>query len=137
MSAPLSRRPPPEVEEKLKEYKAVEAEIQSLFSKKQLILSQLNENTLVQGEFGMIHSEDAKIFKLVGPVLIPVDFDEAKENVKKRLEFIEAEIKKVEGQIEAKQEELNQRGGQIQELQQKMQAEAASAARAVIADGLA
>ena len=129
-----SQRPPPEIEEKVKEYKNIEADVQSLFGKKQQVLAQLNENTLVQGELGMITEEKPKIFKLVGPVLIPVDFEEAKENVSKRLEFIESEIKKVEAQIDSKQTELNERGNQIQQLQQKMQEEAAIAARAIVAD---
>ena len=34
--------------------------------------------------------------KLVGPVLMSIDLDEAKENVSKRLEFIQAEIIKID-----------------------------------------
>ena len=45
-------------------------------------------------------TEENKVFKLVGPALVPVDLQEARMNVGKRLEFIEAEIKKVDGQIE-------------------------------------
>lgn len=37
--------------------------------------------------------------KLVGPILIPVELDEAKENVGKRLEFIESEVQKIEAAI--------------------------------------
>ena len=40
--------------------------------------------------------DDSKIYKLVGPVLLKVDSDEAKENVQKRIEFIEKELKKIE-----------------------------------------
>ena len=127
-------RPPPEIEEKLKEYKVIEAEVQELFSKKQAILAQLNENTLVQGELDMITDEDSKVYKLVGPLLVRVEHEEAKQNVKKRLEFIEGEVKKIEGLIDAKQSELNEKGKSIQETQQRMQAEAAEAAKAVAAE---
>lgn len=41
----------------------------------------------------------SKVFKLVGPILLTVDLDEAKENVGKRLEFIEAEVHKVDASI--------------------------------------
>lgn len=41
----------------------------------------------------------SKVFKLVGPILLTVDLDEAKENVGKRLEFIEAEVHKVDATI--------------------------------------
>ena len=40
-----------------------------------------------------------KVYKLVGPVLLSVELDESKENVSKRLEFIEAEIKKLDNGI--------------------------------------
>ncbi len=41
----------------------------------------------------------APVYKLVGPVLVDVELDEARENVKKRLEFIEAEIQKLDNSI--------------------------------------
>ena len=59
--------------------------------------------------------------KTVGPVLLPVDFEEAKENVSKRLEFIENEIKKVEARIDSKQSELGEKGQEIQNIQMRMQ----------------
>jgi prefoldin beta subunit len=43
--------------------------------------------------------EGSNVYKLVGPVLISVDLQEAKENVNKRLQFIEGEVSKVEGSI--------------------------------------
>jgi chaperonin cofactor prefoldin len=42
---------------------------------------------------------DEKVYKLVGPVLMSVDLDESRENVGKRLEFIETEIKKIDSAI--------------------------------------
>ncbi len=35
---------------------------------------------------------DAPVFKLVGPVLMRQDLDEAKQNVAKRIEFIRGEM---------------------------------------------
>lgn len=40
--------------------------------------------------------ENSKVYKLVGPVLMAVDLDEAKMNVAKRIEFIEGELKKID-----------------------------------------
>lgn len=37
-------------------------------------------------------SDGAKVFKLIGPVLLKQDVDEAKANVNKRLEFINNEL---------------------------------------------
>lgn len=134
MSTAVGPRPPPELEEKMKEYKLIESDLQTLFSQKQTILAQLNENTLVQGELGMIKTEEAKVYKLIGPVLVPVDFEDAKQNVAKRLEFIEGEVKKIEGLTDTKQEALSEMSKIIQQMQQKMAADATAEARAVAAN---
>ena len=42
---------------------------------------------------------DSQVMKLVGPILITVDLEEARENVGKRLEFIEAEVHKIDAAI--------------------------------------
>ena len=44
----------------------------------------------------MIDGVDSKVYKLVGPLLVKVDADEAKSNVEKRLEFIQGDIAKIE-----------------------------------------
>lgn len=75
--------------------------------------------------------EDAKVFKLVGPVLMTIEIDEAKQNVDKRLQFIEAELKKFDVSITAKQKEQTALGDEIAKIQQEMQAGAAAAAQQV------
>ena len=78
--------PGSEVEIKLKAWKGIDAEIQQLFSQKQQALSQFNENTLVKGELDLISKEDdtsSTVFKLIGPILVTVDLEGAKENVAK------------------------------------------------------
>ena len=98
--------------------------------------------------------DDSKIYKLVGPVLLKVDSDEAKENVQKRIEFIEKELKKIEeltgtmrvlmfyslsaswltlySYTETKQKEQNLLGNEIAEYQQQMQMDAAAAVNKAI-----
>lgn len=68
------------VDEKLKIYRSLQADVQKLYVQKQQSLSQLNENILVKGELDLL-SEDSKVFKLVGPVLLNVELEEAKDNV--------------------------------------------------------
>eukprot|EP01035_Chromulina_nebulosa_P021729 gene21729-28122_t len=118
------------VDEKLARYKALQSDMQLLYVQKQKILSQLNENTLVKGELDLL-DEESNVFKLVGPVLMNVDLHDAKENVNKRLEFIDGEISKVEKAIAEKQKDAETLGDEIAEEQQKMQAEAAQAARSI------
>jgi len=122
-----------EVEDKLKAYRALQGEIQVIIGRKSQTLSQFNENTLVKGELDLL-TEGSRVMKLVGPVLMSVELEEAKENVGKRLEFIEGEVQKLDSSIEQKEKELSAMGDEIASLQQKMQAEAAAAARQVAAD---
>lgn len=50
-----------------------------------------NENDMVLQEFKML-ADDANVYKLVGPILAKQDLDECKNNVQKRIEFIDKEI---------------------------------------------
>ncbi len=43
--------------------------------------------------------DDCNIFKLIGPVLVKQDPIEADTNVKKRIEYIKSELKRLETQI--------------------------------------
>ena len=122
-----------DVEDKLKLYRTLQGEIQSIYGKKTQTLSQFNENTLVKGELDLL-TEGSRVMKLVGPVMMSVELEEAKENVAKRLEFIEGEVQKLDTSMEQKEKELAKLGDEIATLQQKMQAEAAVAARQVAAE---
>lgn len=124
--------PTQEVEEKLKLWKSIDGEIQVLFSQKTQALSQFNENTLVKGELDLLSGEaESQVFKLIGPVLVSVELEGAKDNVAKRLEFIESEIQKLDAAIAAKQGLQTTLGDEIAAAQQKVASEAAEAARAV------
>ena len=87
-----------EIEEEYAKYRAIQADIQTLYATKQQTLSQFNENTMVSEELALLEPS-APVFKLVGPALLTVSLEDAKQNVNKRLEFISAEITKVEAQI--------------------------------------
>jgi len=86
----------------------------TLAAQRQQFAQQANENTMVQkvgrligrlvvaegqtewlwtpGQELALLDDEAKVFKLVGPVLLKQDVDEAKANVDKRLEFINNEL---------------------------------------------
>lgn len=133
MSASLT--PTQEVEEKLKTWKNIDAEIQVLFQQKTQALSQFNENTLVKGELDLITKEDSPqksaVFKLIGPVLITVELEGAVENVAKRLEFIESEIQRLDTAIAHKQGLQTTLGDEIAQAQSRVAADATEAARQV------
>ncbi|RVX10801.1 Prefoldin subunit 6 [Vitis vinifera] len=52
---------------------------------------QLGENELVLKELDLLR-EDANVFKLIGPVLVKQDLAEANANVRKRIDYISAEL---------------------------------------------
>lgn len=81
----------------------------------------------MQREFKTL-SNDSNIYKLVGPVLLKQDRDDAKRTVDGRLEFIGKEIKRIEGTIKELQEKSEKMRNELATLQQKVQMEQQSGA---------
>ena len=73
---------------------------------------------------------DAKVYKLVGPVLLKQDVEDAKTNVSKRLDFIAKEAEKVATKLERKSAEVEESRKKIIEMQTAMQQSAVQAANA-------
>ncbi|KAK9236324.1 Prefoldin [Lipomyces kononenkoae] len=103
------------------EFRKTQSDLSTYIEARQKLESQLQENKIVQKEFSIL-DDGSKIYKLIGPVLLPQDKDEAVMNVDKRLEFIESEIKRIENQIndtraksEKKRAELISFQAQLQE----------------------
>lgn len=65
-------------------------EYQSVISSRQQLDSQLTENNGVKEELNLLES-DANVFKLIGPVLVKQDLEEARQNVSKRIDYITGE----------------------------------------------
>lgn len=93
--------------------------------------SQLKENEGVNREFQILEKEgENEIFKLIGPVLVKQDKNEAVNNVKKRIEFINTEIKRSESVISDLQERMEKKKLEIVKLEtavQQMQPQKTSA----------
>ncbi|XP_058775342.1 prefoldin subunit 6 [Vicia villosa] len=81
---------------------------------------QLGENELVLKELDLL-KEDANVYKLIGPVLVKQDLAEANANVRKRIEYISAELKRLDSTVQDLEEKQNSRKETIMKLQQKMQ----------------
>lgn len=86
-------------QQKLEEYNKLQNELETQVINRQKLETQLQENLIVDTEFKNLKNDNSKIFKLTGNVLLPIDEEEAKINVEKRLEFIKDEIKKCEDKI--------------------------------------
>ncbi|TKA65769.1 hypothetical protein B0A49_09655 [Cryomyces minteri] len=77
------------------EFQSLKTELQTTVSARQKLESQQQENLGVQKEFATL-SDDANVYKLVGPVLLKQDTSEARSTVDGRLEFIEKEMRRMQ-----------------------------------------
>ncbi|XP_038986263.1 prefoldin subunit 6-like isoform X5 [Phoenix dactylifera] len=81
---------------------------------------QLGENELVLKELELLN-ENANVYKLIGPVLVKQDLAEANANVRKRIEYISAELKRLDGTLQDLEDKQNNKKDSILKLQQKIQ----------------
>lgn len=89
----------------LLEFSKTQTSMNDLVEARSKLETQYQENKIVLEEFDYMN-EDSKIYKMVGPVLMPQDYNEAKMNVTKRMEFIQGEIKRVEEKLELSQKSM-------------------------------
>uniref|UniRef100_A0A6N2NIE8 Prefoldin subunit 6 n=1 Tax=Salix viminalis TaxID=40686 RepID=A0A6N2NIE8_SALVM len=52
-------------------------------------------------------NDDANVYKLIGPVLVKQDLAEANANVRKRIDYISAELKRLDGTLQDLEEKQN------------------------------
>ncbi|KAG9119241.1 hypothetical protein FRC07_005808 [Ceratobasidium sp. 392] len=98
-------------------------DLQTAVESRQRLDAQLNENELVKKEFSTLKSHNT-VFKLIGPVLVKQEQEEAKSNVNKRLEYIRGEISRVEAQITDLTKKSEKAKNEIVTIQAVMQAKA-------------
>jgi len=109
------------------EYEKLQGDLSERIQARQKLEGQFTENKSVQQEFSGLDDE-AKIYKLVGPVLLKQETSEAKSTVDSRLEYIEKEIKRVEENIKGLQQQCDGKRMEIMRMQSQMQPGATAAA---------
>lgn len=109
-------------EKELSEFNKCEEEIKQLAKIREELGCQLNENMIVKEELGLL-KPSGEVLKQVGPLLLPQDPSTAKENIDKRLEYIERELKKVEDRMTVIESKKDGHGENLSELQQKYKIE--------------
>ncbi|KAG1800933.1 Prefoldin [Suillus plorans] len=102
------------------EYQKIQTELASLVESRTRLDAQLSENEMVKKEFTQLTPSNV-VYKLVGPVLVPQDQNEAKTNVETRLEFIKSEIKRVDAQINDGEDRSEKKKNELVEIQTKLQ----------------
>ncbi|AOW04178.1 Prefoldin [Yarrowia lipolytica] len=103
------------------EFEVVQQSMQKHIESRQKLEAQLQENLIVEDEFKSV-KDNAKVYKLTGPVLVPQSIDEAKSNVEKRLEFIRGQISTVEEEVASLQKQAEDKRDQLLALRAKLQA---------------
>mgnify|MGYP002553503539 CR=1 FL=1 len=88
------------LEEEMKALHDVQAQVQQLARQKQTLMTQQNENELVMKELELVKG-DRPVYKLVGPVLVKQDLEEAKDTITKRLQYIQKQMAERDEQIQA------------------------------------
>ena len=104
-------------------------DIQTTILARQKLDSQHQENKFVQQEFATLKS-GSQIYKMIGPVLLKQDKHDAVMSVDGRLEFIEKEIKRIEGQIADLQEKSEKQKMEVLKVQTGLQQQQQQTAKA-------
>ncbi|XP_021865948.1 prefoldin subunit 6 [Spinacia oleracea] len=109
-----------ELESKANDLRKLQKDIAKNHEIRKKYTVQLGENELVLKELDLL-SEDANVYKLIGPVLVKQDLAEANANVRKRIEYISAELKRLDATLQDMEDKQNSKKEGIMKVQQKIQ----------------
>ncbi|XP_075692624.1 prefoldin subunit 6 [Rhinoderma darwinii] len=101
-------------------YQQVQKDISSGMSARQKLEAQLTENNIVKEELALLDDSNT-VYKLIGPVLVKQDLEEAKSTVVKRLQYINGEIKRYETLLKDLEQRSDQQRTSLTKLQQEYQ----------------
>ncbi|KAG9272621.1 prefoldin subunit 6 [Astyanax mexicanus] len=104
----------------LEKYQQVQKDVSKSMSARQKLEAQLTENNIVKEELHLLDSQNT-VYKLIGPVLVKQDLDEAKATVGKRLEYINGEIQRYETLLKDMERKSEQHREVLASLQQEYQ----------------
>ena len=107
-------------EEVVQEINDNRAQMQVQYDLLRALTAQKSENESVKKDFDSLE-QDATIWKLVGPVMVKQDREDAKTNVDKRIEFIAADIAKAEVEIKRLEEIFETKRNELLKLQEQEQ----------------
>jgi prefoldin beta subunit len=118
------------VDSQMSQFRELQGELATLRGDLGTVLGQETENELVLLELDEL-TDESKVYKLLGPVLLPQDLSEAQQTVKKRLEFIRSEKERLERKVADTEVRGNALASKIQQLQAGLQQTTADAVRAI------
>ncbi|XP_053180370.1 prefoldin subunit 6 [Scomber japonicus] len=104
----------------LEKYTQMQKDVSKSMASRQKLETQLTENNIVKEEMDLLDSTNT-VYKLIGPVLVKQDLDEAKATVAKRLEYINGEIQRYETLLKDMEKKSEQHREVLSSLQQEFQ----------------
>ncbi|CAK0809552.1 unnamed protein product [Prorocentrum cordatum] len=104
-------------ERELEGFKALQDALQKSYETRMCLIGQQQETELVQDEFATLE-EGSQVFKLVGPVMVKQNVDDAKANVEKRMDYIRGELDRANTLCEEREKELQEKQRHLARLQQ-------------------
>ncbi|XP_051505931.1 prefoldin subunit 6-like isoform X2 [Myxocyprinus asiaticus] len=108
------------LQSELEKYQQLQKDVSKSMSARQKLEAQLTENNIVKEELNLLDSQNT-VYKLIGPVLVKQDLDEAKATVGKRLEYINGEIQRYENLLKDMERKSEQHREVLSSLQQEYQ----------------
>ncbi|KAL7885820.1 prefoldin subunit 6 [Colossoma macropomum] len=108
------------LQSELEKYQQIQKDVSKSMSARQKLEAQLTENNIVKEELDLLDSQNT-VYKLIGPVLVKQDLDEAKATVAKRLEYINGEIQRYETLLKEMERKSEQHREVLASLQQEYQ----------------
>ncbi|XP_041025751.1 prefoldin subunit 6 [Juglans microcarpa x Juglans regia] len=118
-----------ELETKADDLNKIQKDISKNHQVRKKYTIQLGENELVLKELDLL-SEDANVYKLIGPVLVKQDLAEANANVRKRIEYMSAELKRLDATLQDLEDKQNSKRDAVLKVQQRIQSRQAGKAKA-------
>uniref|UniRef100_A0A3Q3WK97 Prefoldin subunit 6 n=1 Tax=Mola mola TaxID=94237 RepID=A0A3Q3WK97_MOLML len=104
----------------IEKYTYMQKDVSKSMSVRQKLETQLTENNVVKEELDLLETANT-VYKLIGPVLVKQDLDEAKATVTKRLEYINGEIQRHETILKDLEKKSEQHREVLASLQQDLQ----------------
>ncbi|XP_052006115.1 prefoldin subunit 6 [Xyrauchen texanus] len=108
------------LQSEVEKYQQLQKDVSKSMSARQKLEAQLTENNIVKEELFLLDSQNT-VYKLIGPVLVKQDLDEAKATVGKRLEYINGEIQRYENVLKDMERKSEQHREVLSSLQQEYQ----------------
>ncbi|KAK3918653.1 Prefoldin subunit 6 [Frankliniella fusca] len=108
------------LQQEVENFQALQKQYQKTLSVRQQLGGQLFETETVKSELDLV-KKDQEVYKLIGPVLIKQDLEEALQNVNKRMDYIKGELKRIDDTITDMEKKQDTQRDLLNKLQQQYQ----------------